>query len=68
MISPEDELTYLRLRNTELRLSVEMLEKDVQRLAIMVGQWRAMAAGWEQVAIAANEKARILEERCNPHV
>lgn len=61
-MNAENELAYLRLRNCELRAEVEVLRMEQKQLLAEIEAWKAATDSWRQIAILAEEKARILEE------
>lgn len=56
MTHPQKELEILRQRNTELRLQIEYYQIVMRKLI-------AECRNWQQVSIAAIEKAKQLEEQ-----
>ncbi len=59
----DEELEQLRFRLAQLQAELVIMESRVKTATEVCDQWRSMAIGWQQVAIAAKAKADRLEAR-----
>lgn len=62
-MTPEQELEQLRLANTRLRLEILMTQEAVKQMGRLCNEAMAVAANWQQIAIAAQAKADALERQ-----
>lgn len=62
-MTPEQEIEKLRMANTRLRLEVLMHQEAVKQMGELCNQAMAVAANWQQIAIAAQAKADALERQ-----